>query len=244
MPDSETLLGLALAILVGLAAWTLRLLKAGVESAVKSTAEEAAKATVRELQWPAELGRELQKTRGVERQELRYASYGALWKELRPLAIYDTTVIDRPAVHRLSQKLTDWYFSAEGGLLLTSQSRDFYFALQDLLRTVAQSREEWTADRSLESEGEQRGVFRGLLASGEADDDVRGLTTVSDYFSARVFDDWQSVAREHGMRWRRGVARLATRWHAFDNRERFATLQQVGSILRTSLANDVESRLR
>jgi len=88
----------ALAILLGLGAYVLLLLRTGSQAAVKATAEEAAKAALRQFTWPAELARELQKSRGLERQELRFKSYGALWKELRPLAIYDENRINRRAV--------------------------------------------------------------------------------------------------------------------------------------------------
>src|SRR5260370_42376107 len=114
MPDLNTMLQLL----------TLVLLTAGgywLQTAAKTTAEEAAKATIQQLKWPGELARELQKTRGVERQELRFKSYGALWKELRPLAIYDATVINKKVVSDLSSRLSDWYFSECGGLLLTPQ---------------------------------------------------------------------------------------------------------------------------
>jgi hypothetical protein len=64
--------------LVGVGAYLLVAAKA----AVKTAAEEGARAAVARIQWPAELARELQKTRGVERQELRYRSYGRLWGRL------------------------------------------------------------------------------------------------------------------------------------------------------------------
>lgn len=244
MDHSVTLLTLAVSLLVGLAAFMVHLLKTGIEGAVKSTAEETAKATVRQMEWPAELGRELQKTRGVERQELRYESYGALWTQLRPLAIYDDRAIDRSTAHALSQRLTDWYFSGKGGLLLTPQARDFYFALQDLLRAVSETPTEWTADRSLATEGEHRQVFRGVLDAPQVDGDIGALKRVVDYFSERRFDDWQTAAPDHGATWRKGIAALAARWKDLGAGQRFAILQQVGSILRTSLTNDVESRLR
>jgi hypothetical protein len=96
---------------LGLGAYVLLLLRTGSQAAVKATAEEAAKSVLRQVTWPAELARELQKSRGLERQELRFKSYGALWKELRPLAIYDENRIDSNAVRDLSSKLSDWYFS-------------------------------------------------------------------------------------------------------------------------------------
>jgi hypothetical protein len=48
----------ALAILLGLGAYVLLLLKTGSQAAVKATAEEAAKAVLRQFTWPAELARE------------------------------------------------------------------------------------------------------------------------------------------------------------------------------------------
>ena len=95
-------------VLLGVGGYLLFLFKAAARAAVETTAQETARATIQQLQWPAELTRELQKTRGVERQELRFTSYGALWKELRPLAIYDPTVINKALVGTLSLKLSDW----------------------------------------------------------------------------------------------------------------------------------------
>jgi hypothetical protein len=138
MTDLNAIMNLLILILLALGGSVLMATRA----AVKTSAEEAAKAAIRQLQWPAELARELQKTRGIGRQELRFKSYGGLWKELRPLAIYDDDEIDREKVGDLSSKLSTWYFSECGGLLLTPQARDFYFSLQDLLRATLKVSEE------------------------------------------------------------------------------------------------------
>jgi hypothetical protein len=87
MTDLNVILQLVRLLLLGFGGYLLTLFKTATEAAVKTSAEEGAKAAIRELQWPAELARELQKSRGMERQELRFKSYGALWRELRPLAI-------------------------------------------------------------------------------------------------------------------------------------------------------------
>src|SRR5215475_6795845 len=105
MPDWNVILHLLTIALLGLGAYLIVLFKAATEAAVKTSAEEGAKAAIRDLQWPAELTRELQKSRGVERQELRFKSYGGLWKELRPLAIYDHTRIEKETVGKLCTKL-------------------------------------------------------------------------------------------------------------------------------------------
>lgn len=238
--DLSAILDVVTLILVAAGGYALVLLKAGTEAAVKTSAEEAAKAAIRQLEWPAELARELQKTRGVERQELRFKSYGALWKELRPLAIYDETIISRKVVSDLSSKLSDWYFSECGGLLLTPQARDFYFALQDLLRATAKFPEEWEADRAGVSEGDQKLIFRKVLQARSAE----GAIGVLDYLSAGTFQNWQDQAASLAEKWRKGISDVAAIWKELDRKQRFATLQQVGSVLRTSLVIDLDSRLR
>ena len=77
MLDLNVILQVLTLVLLAVGGYGLRLLKTGTEAAVKTSAEEAAKATIQQLKWPGELARELQKTRGVERQELRFKSYGA-----------------------------------------------------------------------------------------------------------------------------------------------------------------------
>jgi len=236
MQMQEILQVLTLALLA-VGGYGLRLLKTGTEAAVKTSAEEAAKATIQQLKWPGELARELQKTRGVERQELRFKSYGSLWKELRPLAIYDATVINRKVVGELSSRLSDWYFSECGGLLLTPQARDFYFALQDLLQVTSRFSEDWDADRPEESE---KTIFQDVLKARGAD----GAISALEYLSTGALEDWQNKAADLAKKWRTGINDLAGAWNELDNRQRFATLQQVGSVLRTSLVNDLESRAR
>jgi hypothetical protein len=234
MADVSALLNLLPLVLVPLGGYVLMATRA----AVKTSAEEAAKATMRQLEWPLQLARDLQKTRGVERQELRFKSYGALWKELRPLAIYDTTVINKKAVGDLSSKLSDWYFSACGGLLLTPQAREFYFALQDLLRATSSVPEEWCAARSKEPEGAHTRTFRAVLEAHAAE-----AIGVLDYFSEGKFEDWQERASDLGKKWRAGIRDVAAAWDQLDEGQRFSSLQQVGSKLRTSLTTDLESRL-
>jgi hypothetical protein len=240
MPDVNTTLSTLTVVLLAIGGYLLYLLRTGTEAAIKTSAEEAAKATIQQLRWPAELAQELQKTRGVERQELRFKSYGSLWKELRPLAVYDATPISRSVVGSMSSKLSDWYFSESGGLLLTPQARDFYFALQDLLRATSKFSEEWDADRSEESVGNQQEVFRDVLSNNSAKEGNKVL----DYFSDSNFEDWHIEAIKQGKMWRASVNQVAASWSKLDARQRFATLQQVGSILRTCLVNDLESRLR
>jgi len=228
---------------LGVGGYLLFLLKTGAEATVKTSAEEGVKAAIRKLEWPAELARELQKARGTERQELRFKSYGGLWKELRPLAIYDATIIDRKTVGDLYAKLTNWYFSECGGLLLTPQARDFYFALQDLLRVTSGIPADWRADRSNQFEGNADATFRRLLEQS-TNAETKEALRVFDYFSKGAFADWQDEAIVFGKIWRHAVQHLGAAWTHLSEPQRFAVLQQVGSKLRTGLVNDLESRLR
>jgi hypothetical protein len=228
----------ALALLLGLGAYVLLLLRTGSQAAVKASAEEAAKSALRQFTWPADLARELQKSRGLERQELRFKSYGALWKELRPLAVYDESLIDKSTVRNLSSKLSDWYFSECGGLLLTPQVREFYFALQDLLRATAQFPGEWQTSRPAASDMTEKDMFVAVLRARGA----QGAIDALQFVGTSDLRTWQSEAQEHAAKWKAGINHLATVWKELDTRQRFVTLQQVASVLRTSLCNDVESR--
>lgn len=224
----------AILILIAIGGYVLIAAKA----AVKTSAEEAARAVIRELEWPAELGRELQKSRGVERQELRFKSYGGLWKELWPLAIYDDVDIDRGKIEDLSKKLKNWYFSECGGLLLTPQAREFYFALQDLLRATLKVSEGWSTARLDEPEKDYHDVFLDVLNKWSPE-----VISVMEYFKKGKFENWQVEASDLGGKWRKGIKKVAGAWKELNDEERFVNLQQVGSKLRTSLTTDLESRL-
>jgi hypothetical protein len=240
MPDWNVILHLLTLTLLGLGGYLLVMFRMATEAAVKTSAEEGAKAAIRDLEWPREFARELQKSRGLERQELRFKSYGTLWKELRPLAIYDAVRIDSVVASGLCAKLSDWYFSECGGLLLTPQAREFYFALQDLLRVTSSLPTPWNADKSEELEGDANRTFHELLDARQAS----GGISVLDYFSNGNFADWQEKAFSLGKEWRKSVNQFGPVWGELGERERFAVLQQVGSKLRSSLVNDLESRER
>jgi hypothetical protein len=240
MPDWNVILHLLTLTLVGLGGYLLVVFRTATEAAVKTSAEEGAKAAIRNLEWPKEFARELQKSRGLERQELRFKSYGTLWKELRPLAIYDVVRIDKQAAANLSSNLTNWYFSECGGLLLTPQAREFYFALQDLLRVISTIANPWNADRSEKLEGDANPIFHELLRANHAS----GAISVLNYFSNSSFEDWQQKAVSFGKEWRASIKQFGPVWSELTEHERFEVLQQVGSKLRSTLVNDLESRER
>ena len=160
-------------------------------------------------------------------------------RKLRPLAVYDNTVIDKEVVRKLISGLTEWYFSECGGLLLTQQARDFFFALQDILRTASLIPEEWRAVRSEKPKGGHKSILQALLRARNSDDAI----SVLNYFSQGKFDDWQERAIDLGGKWKSGIRKIGAAWMEINEGERFAALQQVGSILRTTLVIDLDSRL-
>jgi hypothetical protein len=217
-------------VALGLVLW--RSFGSGVEQAAKDQATES----VTRRNWPRALARELERLRGTERQERRFISYGKLWAEMRPLAIYGTSRIDGEAMSGMSTKLSDWYFSETGGLMLTRHNRDLYFALQDLVSAVAE-KPEWQAERIRRP----RPLFEGILQA-------RGLAegkALLDHLDGVDVERWPEALEDDTVAaWRPVVEQLAEAWEELDPRERFAVLQQVCSVLRTGLTYDVESRLR
>ena len=217
-------------VAVGLLLW--RLFGSAAEQATKAQVDEV----MAELNRASALARELETTRGTERQELRFTSYGALWAEMRPLAIYDVSPVDQTTMGVMSKKLSDWYFSEIGGLMLTSHNRELYFALQDLVSAVADQRG-WDSERTREPKALFLTVLeRRQLTAARALVDHLDEVDVSSWPSA----DIESLAGA----WHDDVETLAEGWPELDGKERFAVLQQVASVLRTGLTNDVESRLR
>ena len=80
--------------------------------------------------------------------------------------------------------------------------------------------------------------MRALAGSGNE------IAAVLDYFEKADFRDWETRAGALGKSWRDGMKSVAANWNRFDDVQRFAVLQQAGSLLRSSLVNDLESRVR
>jgi hypothetical protein len=141
---------------------------------------------------------------------------------------------------KLRPALSNWYFSVFGGLLLTPQAREFYFALQDLLAIVIQTADDWTLPRTIHASSTHKDVFLQML-------DVYRLSKpveVLKYLEPKTPPpDWQDKALDLAVKWRAGIIVVAKNWGGFSDEQKFVTLQQVGSALRTCLTYDVESRL-
>jgi hypothetical protein len=230
--DLGTILGWVTAALIAVGVLLWRLVGAGAEHATRTQVDEV----MAELNRQSVLARELEKTRGTERQELRFESYGRLWALMRPLAIYDKSPIRAEDMAKLSSQFTDWYFSEKGGLMLTSHNRDMYFALQDLVEAVG-SKPDWQATRI----GKPKDAFQAVVEENR----LAGAQELVKLLDGAKVSEWPPnnlVQLASG--WREDVVALANRWGELDEEERFAVLQQTASMLRTGLTNDVESRLR
>ena len=229
--DLGAVLNLILLALIAIGALLWRLFGSAADRAVVGRVDEL----MAELNRASVLARELEKTRGTERQELRFTSYGRLWAEMRPLAIYDDSSVDPATMSDLSKNLSDWYFSETGGLLLTSHNRDLYFALQDLVSAVA-GQPRWNGERTREP----RPAFLRALDRRE----LTGARALVEKLDHVDISTWPEEVEGLTRGWREDVERLADEWPTLDEREHFAVLQQAASVLRTSLTYDVESRLR
>jgi hypothetical protein len=100
--------------------------------------------------------------------------------------------------------------------------------------------ENWEAQRLDASEGAERCILETILKARRAE----GAISTLEYLSKGVFENWHYDAAELGRKWREGINNVAGVWNELDNRQRFAMLQQVGSVLRTALVSDLESRVR
>lgn len=235
-----SVLNLAIA---GTSVLLLALIKQFGESALagaKAAAEESAKTAVQNINWAKTLQHELEKSRGLERQELRFKSYGELWKRMRPLAIYSDSPMNRATLRALSEDMSDWYFSESGGMYLLPHTRNFYFSLQDFTRRVGMA-EYWECKRY---EGEHKDLFDKVVENIDQTETLQTKTLMTRVRETIETNGWPGSVEEISKEWRKAIEKLADQWNRLTDQERFATVQQIGSILRTVMVNDVESRLR
>jgi hypothetical protein len=166
----------------------------------------------------------------------RFAAYDTLWASMRPLAAYSDEPLTSDAVRALSKTLSDWYFSEDGGMFLTVRNREFYFALQDLLR-VASALPAWACERRPARQAE---ALRKLVDELPEAREIAGFDAAdlkqSDTLDPRV---WRALCRALG-------GRLESMAQDDDPRladTAFIVLQQASSVLRSNLAQALNSRL-
>jgi hypothetical protein len=253
--DTNTVLEWLIVAMLFVGGLVIYLVRRGLGKAVETAAEEGVKEAIKRVNWPDELARTLEQTRGTQRQELRFESYGCLWAKMRPLAIYDDTPIHPSKMHLLSRDLSDWYFSETGGLMLTTQARGLYFALQGLLRRIGTT-DGWVGERPtaedideiFESYGwekphqdalDHKEVFEAFLQHKGCN----GAKAMLTYLDRVTTEEWpgEELPIE---RWTSDVESIGDDWTGLGSSLQYVVVQQVSSVLRTGLVNDVESRLR
>jgi hypothetical protein len=170
----------------------------------------------------------------------RFEAYGGLWSRMQDTAIYATEGFNPAAARDLLRGLSEWYFSATGGLLLTTRARDFYFSLQDMVRAVG-SLSDWNCDER-PSQPRIRVAFTKLL--GELDP--------KDH---QVIDQVKLVLEGKPelldpVKWKVVCGLVADKLEALVKRGEseageaiYCAIQQTASVLRTNLAHELRSRL-
>jgi hypothetical protein len=163
----------------------------------------------------------------------RFDAYGQLWAALKPLAIYSDDPLSPTKTGQLSEALSHWYFSANGGIFLTTKARDFYFALQDVLVSTAELKG-WKCMRRPDDVQQTFRRFVSSLAS------VGGFAPDSlDHPEAIDSAQWHQVCKKIAQ----ALRALPTSGGHEVNDVVFATVQQVSSALRSILAHELHTRL-
>jgi hypothetical protein len=190
--------------------------------------------TLREL---ARIRLDVVRQRSSDLLNRRFIAYGKLWSQMNQLAVYSAATFDAAAARSISEGLSAWYFSENGGLLLSTTARDFYFALQDTLNTFA-------AEARLQKVAHKDGreAFLTMLKSDEA-----GASKYPDCLNALLArhpermpgEDWGELCKKLAAHVVKEVTKNAT----VGSDLAFCMAQQVSSALRSLLAYEVQSRL-
>lgn len=167
----------------------------------------------------------------------RFDAYGRLWAEMQPLATYSDDVISPAKAGQLNEALSAWYFSANGGMFLTTKAREFYFALQDMLQAATELKG-WKSTRRPD---DPKGAFRRFLVESLKRSDAAISFDPNSLDQPDTIDarQWRDVCRIAAQR----LKSLPTTGDAEVGDTVFAALQQVSSALRSVLAHELQTRL-
>ena len=190
------------------------------------------------------LGADLAKLRTDLQQQVtrdllnkRFDAYGRLWAEMQPLAAYSDDLLSPPKAAQLSEALSAWYFSATGGMFLTTKARDFYFSLQDMLQ-AASDLKGWKCTRRPD---DPKGTFRHFLAEAVAAKQPAIAFDPNRLDEPETIDatQWRDACRIAAQR----LKSLPTTGGPEVSDTVFAAVQQVSSALRSILAHELQTRL-
>ena len=168
----------------------------------------------------------------------RFDVYGELWARMQCLAKYTDKPFTRNDATELWEELSDWYFSNNGGLFLTKRAREFYFALQDILGKVKDIND-WQCENRPDNPEE---LFNKLLTKlPESNPIVKAYSKETRDPITMDAGQWRETCRKS----------LALELETLANAQQpatdvgdiiYSTIQQVSSVLRSNLANDIKSR--
>src|SRR5690349_10285410 len=86
--------------------------------------------------WKVRRDLQVEYDRGLRTDRLK--AYAQLWARTRPFSRYAPATMDAYRCSRLVESLSDWYY-AEGGMYLSTATRDRYFAFMDILAQAGDS---------------------------------------------------------------------------------------------------------
>jgi hypothetical protein len=176
-------------------------------------------------------------------------------------AIYTATPFGRAAAQEYIKRLSDWYFSPAGGLYLTRRAREFYFPLQHLLSDIDElPSQSWNdTARCRDPRREFKGLLKklpdelrdqkrletlqGLMSEGErenliSEQELSRVIKAMEDRQAPGDEDWNKACRLVSAK----LKSLVRNNDPGAAKAIFCAVQQVSSILRTVLTQELGSR--
>jgi hypothetical protein len=190
------------------------------------------------------LGADLARLRTDLQQQLtrdllnkRFDAYGRLWAEMQPLAAYSDDLLSPPKAAQLNEALSAWYFSAAGGMFLTTRAREFYFSLQDMLQAASELKG-WKCSHRPD---DPKAVFRRFLAESLGKSNPVIVFDPASLDQPEAIDEklWRDVCRVAAQ----GLKSLPATGGPEVSAKVFTAVQQVSSALRSVLADELQTRL-
>lgn len=167
----------------------------------------------------------------------RIDAYGGLWAKMKTIAIYGKGQFGPTDVATMREDLAGWYFSSNGGLLLTTTAREFYFSLQDLLAELNGLENPSWHCASRPNNAKQ--IFVDIIKAAEPGP-----------LAESIVADLDQPDNLSPKQWRRSCAQISAHLVELAKANApaaadkiFASVQQISSVLRSILAHDVRSRL-
>jgi hypothetical protein len=191
----------------------------------------------------------------------RSNAYQRLWEEMHFSAVYTAKPFSPAVVQEYTTKLSDWYFSPAGGLYLTKRAREFYFPLQHLLSDIDElPSKSWNdADRSRDSKREFEGLLKKLadeLKDQKHPEALKGCMNEGDRMNligeeelTRVIKAMENDKTPGHEDWKKACRLVSAKLKSLiQNKDPgagktiFCAVQQVSSVLRTVLTQELGSR--